>query len=72
MEELLQNKIKKYIVLLGKTGVQLTQLKNEKDPMLRVVKGMETLPELKERALLCKQFLEDLKEIEECLKNEKS
>lgn len=72
MKELLQNKIKKYITLLGKTGVQLTQLKNEKDPMLRVVKGMETLPELKERALLCKQFLEDLKEIEECLKNEKS
>lgn len=72
MQQLLDKKIKKYIGLLGRTGVQLAKLKNEKDPMMRVVKGMESLPELKERALLCKQFLGDLKELQECLKIKKS
>ena len=68
MKKLLDKKIKEYIALLGQTGVKLAQLKNEQDPRMRLMKGMESLPELKERTLLCKQFLEDLKELSECLK----
>jgi hypothetical protein len=63
LHELIDKKMKEYLKLLHSTTVQLKELKRENDPMMRVMKGMDTLPELKERVVNYKKILGDLNEI---------
>lgn len=70
IHKLIDKKMKEYVARLFKAKTALKILKKETNPQLRIVKGMETLPELKERVLNCRQVLDDLAEIRECLEKE--
>ena len=71
IHKLIDEKMKQYIAKLFKAKTALKIIKKETNPKRRIVKGMETLPELKERVLNCRQILDDLSEIRECLEKEK-
>lgn len=67
LKEKLNELSKKYSMILAKAKIELIALKKESDPKLRVLKGMEALPALKERILLTKLMLDDIKAIQESL-----
>jgi len=62
--------IAKYLQKLVATKYQLEKLKNEPASKLKILNGMESLPELKERVLLTVEFLEDLKKLKENAKED--
>jgi hypothetical protein len=62
--------IAKYLQKLVATKHQLEKLKNEPASKLKILNGMESLPELKERVLLTVEFLEDLKKLKENAKED--
>jgi hypothetical protein len=57
--------IAKYLQKLVAAKYQLEKLKNEPASKLKILNGMESLPELKERVLLTVEFLEDLKKLKQ-------
>lgn len=68
-KKVLAAKYKFHLDLLTKTKIQLVALKKETDPQMRVMQGMSSLPELKERIVLTKQFLSDIKDIQDSIED---
>jgi len=67
VNNILLSKVKVYLDLLAKTKIELITLKKEENPLHRVMEGMSSLPELKERVLLCRKILKDLKDIQDVI-----
>jgi len=63
LHNLIDKKMKEYLKLLHSATTELKMLKKESDPLMRVMTGMNTLPELKERVVNYKKILGDLNEI---------
>lgn len=71
IHNMIDKKMKEYMSRLFKAKTELKTLQKEKDPQLRVLKGMGTLPELKERVINYRQMIDDLSEIQKCLDKQK-